>query len=69
VEKEIPKPILFGRDLLKLGFKAGREFSKPIDLSEQLRDEKNMTHEDVLALLAGSTTIDEAKERMLQALA
>lgn len=69
VEREMPKPILLGRDLIKLGFKAGKEFSEPLNLSEQLRDEKNMTHEDVIALIAGSKTIDEAKERMLQALA
>lgn len=69
VEKEMPKPILLGRDLIKLGFKGGKEFWEPINLSEQLRDEKDMTHEDILTLIAGSTTIDEAKERMLQALA
>ncbi|OGL63160.1 hypothetical protein A3C09_02700 [Candidatus Uhrbacteria bacterium RIFCSPHIGHO2_02_FULL_47_44] len=69
VEKEMPKPILLGRDLIKLGFKAGREFWEPINLSERLRDEKNMTHEDVVELIKGSVTIDEAKERMLQALA
>ncbi len=68
VEKEMPKPILFGRDLIKLGFTAGRAFWEPIHFSERLRDEKNMTHEDVVNLLKGSLTIDEAKERMLQAL-
>lgn len=68
VEKEMPKPILLGRDLIKLGFKPGATFWEPINLSERLRDEKNMTHEDVVTLITGSTTIDEAKERMIRAL-
>ena len=68
VEKEMPKPILLGRDLIKLGFKGGKEFWEPINLSERLRDEKDMKHEDVMELLKGSTTIDEANKRMLQAL-
>jgi hypothetical protein len=59
---------MLGRDLIALGFKGGKDFWEPINLSEQLRDEKNMTREELIALIKGSTTIDEVKERMLQIL-
>jgi tRNA nucleotidyltransferase (CCA-adding enzyme) len=68
VEKEMPKPIMLGRDLIALGFKGGKDFWEPINVSEQLRDEKNMTREELIVLIKGSTSIDEVKERMLKVL-
>lgn len=62
VEKEPPKPILQGRDLIQLGFKPGIEFGEVIKLSEQLRDDKNFTREQVLRLIGDARTIAEAKQ-------
>lgn len=68
VEKEIPKPILLGRDLIALGFKPGKEFGELTKLSEQLRDDKNTTREEVLEIIDGSTSIEEAKQKMMKEL-
>lgn len=68
VEKEMPKPILLGRDLIALGFKGGKDFGELVKLSEQLRDDKNITRESVLEIIAGSASIEEAKQKMLQAI-
>lgn len=69
VEKEAPKPILLGRDLMALGFKPGKAFGEIILLSEQLRDDYNYTHEQVLELIADTKTFDEVIEKIMQTLA
>lgn len=69
VEKEMPKPILFGRDLIALGFKGGTQFGELVKISEQLRDDKNRTREQILEIIAGAASLTEAKQKMLKALA
>lgn len=64
VEKEPPKPILLGRDLIGFGLKPGKEFGELIKLSEQLRDDQNVTQETLLELLIGITSFKEVKQRM-----
>ena len=54
--KEAPKPIIGGRDLIALGFEVTKrtgeiKFGEVIKLAENLRDEKEMTREEILALI------------------
>lgn len=51
VEKNKPAPVIYGRDLIALGLKPGKAFGEIINLANSLRDEKNLTKEDILGLL------------------
>ncbi|MEK7451813.1 MAG: HD domain-containing protein, partial [Patescibacteria group bacterium] len=62
VEKEMPKPILQGRDLIALGLKPGMEFGKIIALSDTLRDDLNWTRETVLDAIGDKKTAKEMLE-------
>lgn len=52
VDKCQPDNLIRGRDLLVLGYKPGKNIGKLIELSNQLRDEKNYAREMVLKILA-----------------
>ncbi len=47
-----PAPLLQGRDLKALGFKPGKQFGEIIRLADDLRDEQNLTRENILSLIA-----------------
>ena len=68
IYKETPKPILQGRDLIGLGFQPGKEFGRVIALAEDLRDQKNWPHEQILALLADTDSLAACIRKLTQAL-
>lgn len=59
-----PAPVLRGADLIGLGLPPGPEFGKVIRRAEELRDQQNLTREDLLARLRGATTAEAALARL-----
>lgn len=51
IEREKPAPVLYGRDLIALGFKPGKIFGEIIRAAENLRESKNMSREQILGIL------------------
>jgi tRNA nucleotidyltransferase (CCA-adding enzyme) len=51
-----PADIIMGRDLINRGFKQGLTIGKVIKLANTLRDEKDMTREELLKIIEGSDT-------------
>jgi tRNA nucleotidyltransferase (CCA-adding enzyme) len=60
VENSKPADLTQGRDWLGFGFKPGRELGRLIQLSNELRDEKGFTREQVFSAIGGMTKPDEA---------
>ena len=58
--KEKPKPVLFGRDLIVLGFEPGPAFGQAIQTAEDMHI-KGYTREDILSIIAMNTdkTLEE----------
>ncbi len=67
VEQSKPENVIMGKDLLNIGFKPGMEFGKIIELSNQLRDEKSMTRENILKIILNCKSSTEAIESLMQA--
>ncbi len=63
LDREKPKPVLQGRDLLGFGFKPGEMFGRIIAAAEELRDE-GVSREVILLLLEGSGSAQKALERL-----
>ncbi len=64
VETSEPAPLTQGRDWLGLGFKPGPEIGQLNKLANRLRDEKEMTREEVLAAASGAKSAKEAVGRL-----
>ncbi|MBI5077083.1 CCA tRNA nucleotidyltransferase [Candidatus Falkowbacteria bacterium] len=60
VEASKPADLTQGRDWLALGFKPGKTFGRLIQLSNELRDEKGFTREQVFQAVANINNIDAA---------
>ncbi len=68
IYKEVPRPILQGRDLIGLGFEPGKEFGRVIALAEDLRDQKNFTREQILELVSRAASLWAVRSKLTEAL-
>jgi len=66
ISKEVPAPLLQGRDLVALGFKPSKTFGQIIKTADVLRDERGMKREDVLFII--SENKNESQEKVLEKL-
>jgi len=53
IYKEIPQPMVRGKELIQLGMKPSRDFGEIIQLCDDLRDDQAWTHKQALELIAG----------------
>ncbi|MFC1787864.1 hypothetical protein ACFLZY_01445, partial [Patescibacteria group bacterium] len=61
VEDSKPIPLIMGRDLITLGYKPGVDFGRIIQIADDLRDDKEMTKEQVLRVLFEQKNKDTQK--------
>lgn len=63
-----PADVTRGRDWINLGFRPGSEIGQLIRLSNELRDEKNLSREEILNLAQAANNAEEATEILLSRL-
>lgn len=64
VESSRPSNLTHGRDWMNLGYEPGPDIGKLIEISNDLRDEKNFSRETVFKIIDGIDNSEEAIEKM-----
>jgi tRNA nucleotidyltransferase (CCA-adding enzyme) len=68
VEQSKPADLTRGRDWLRLGFEPGKHIGELIKLSNDLRDDKGWSREDVLWMVHAAPTPEQGIEQLRQLL-
>ncbi len=68
VEDSKPADLLMGRDLINLGLEPGFQFGQIIKLANELRDEKNMTKEEILPIIYQAKDNNKAIKKLQELL-